>query len=129
MLYNVDGECIVVLYEIKINLYEFNSILNNFLVYCYVWFDLNLIIKKVILINILYQFERLNVIVWNEQFLFEKGFGFKISLFLVFFVLCCCKKYVMLMKNCVYVEYQEIILYDYVWNLLCFVLRVEIGKF
>lgn len=43
---NVDSECIVVLYEIKINLYEFNSILNNFLVYCYVWFDLNLIIKK-----------------------------------------------------------------------------------
>lgn len=46
MLYNVDGECTVVLHETKINLYESNSILNNSSVYCYAWFDLNLIIKK-----------------------------------------------------------------------------------
>lgn len=58
-----------------------------------------------------------------------KGFGFKISSFLVFLVLCCCKKHAMLMKNRVYVEHQEIILHDYVRNLLRFVSRAETGKF
>lgn len=64
--YNVDGECTVVLHETKINLYESNSILNNSSVYCYAWFDLNLIIKKVILTNISHQSERLNATVRNE---------------------------------------------------------------
>lgn len=36
----------VVLHETKINLYESNIILNISSVYCYAWFDLNLIIKK-----------------------------------------------------------------------------------
>lgn len=64
--YNVDGECTVVLHETKINLYESNSILNSSSVYCYAWFDLNLIIKKAILTNISHQSERLNATVRNE---------------------------------------------------------------
>lgn len=53
------------------SIYESNSILNNSSVYCYAWFDLNLIIKKVILTNIS-QSERLNATVRNEWFPFEK---------------------------------------------------------